>query len=236
MKKRLLAMAIVAIMVTGCGKNANTDNVNEQASAAEQSSVEAAAAEQTSEDASATEQTSEDAAATEQTSEDAAATAQTSEVASATEQASKETAATEQASKETAATEQASEQPAQDNKKEEKASAGLKDGSYTTNLVSEPYSFSPGYVKSITVTDDAVIIEGDVYQYDANWKTVDFGSNTYTLPITADTQYLSSGGEEAAKHMSKDDFANKFPNLIGSGLGLSFEIKNGSAVSFNVFS
>ena len=226
MKKRLLAMAIVAMMVTGCEGNTDTDNVNEQSSAAEQSSVEAAATEATSEDAAATEQTSEDAAATEQTSKDAAATAQTSEVASATEQASKETAATEQAST----------QPAQDDKKEEKASATLKDGTYTTNLVSEPYSFSPGYVKSITVTDDAVIIEGDVYQYDANWKTVDFGSNTYTLPITADTQYLSSGGEEAAKHMSKDDFANKFPNLIGSGLGLSFEIKNGSAVSFNVFS
>ncbi|RKM55851.1 hypothetical protein D6853_09905 [Butyrivibrio sp. X503] len=233
MKKRLLAMAIVAIMVTGCGENANTDNVNEQASATEQSSIEAAAAEQTSEDAAAIEQTSEDASATEQTSEDAAATAQTSEVASATEQASKETAATEQASKEAAA-----EQPAQDNAKEEskQATANLKDGTYTTNLVSEPFPYSPGYVKSVSVTDNAVIIEGDVYQYDDNWNTIDLGTNTYTLPIDANTQYLSSGGEEAAKHMSKEDFASKFPQIIGSGLGLGIKIENGVVVSFDIFS
>ena len=230
MKKSILAMAIAAMMVAGCAESGNADAVNEQSSAAEQSSVEVAATEQTSE-AAATEQTSEDAAATEQTSEDAAATAQTSVETSATEQASKETASTEQASA------QAPEQADKDNAKEtEQTSAGLKDGTYTTNLVSEPYSFSPGYVKSITVTDNAVILEGDVFQYDANWKTIDCGSNTYTLPINADTQYLSSGGEEAAKHMTREDFANKFPNLIGSGLGLSFEIKNGCAVSFNIFS
>ena len=207
-------MAVVAIMATGCGSTEGTDAVNEQSSAVEQ--------------------TSEQAAATEESSQVLIEEAEAEVSVAATEEATG--AATEEASKEVS--NEASKDTSKETAKETPAAAtsSLKDGDYDTNLVPEPSKYSSTYVKSIEVTDNAVVLQGALCQYDANWNSTDFGYNTYTFPIDANTQFLSSGGEQAAKGMSKEEFSDYISSVIKSGLGLSIKIKNGCAVSFDIYS
>ena len=218
MRKSVLAMAVVAIMATGCGSTEGTDAVNEQSSAVEQ--------------------TSEQAAATEESSQVMIEEAEAEASVAATEEATG--AATEEASKE--ASKEVSNEASKDTSKETAKEApaattsSLKDGDYDTNLVPEPSKYSSTYVKSIEVTDNAVVLQGALCQYDANRNSTDFGYNTYTFPIDANTQFLSSGGEQAAKGMSKDEFSDYISSVIKSGLGLSIKIKNGCAASFNIYS
>ena len=214
MRKSVLAMAVVAIMATGCGSTEGTDAVNEQSSAVEQ--------------------TSEQAAATEESSQVLIEEAEAQASVAATEEATG--AATEEASKEVS--NEASKDTSKETAKETPAAAtsSLKDGDYDTNLVPEPSKYSSTYVKSIEVTDNAVVLQGALCQYDANWNSTDFGYNTYTFPIDANTQFLSSGGEQAAKGMSKEEFSDYISSVIKSGLGLSIKIKNGCAVSFDIYS
>lgn len=248
MKKRIVAMAIVAAMVTGCASGTGTDEVNEQSSAAVQSTeaVSEEAVEESTEEVTdgasdeASNEASEDASAeaskgasdgaSVEASKDAnkdAAASEASAVAAAKEEAAKEEAAKEEAAKNEAA------ESAE--KKEASASAGLEDGSYTTDLVTEK-TYSPGYVKSITFTDDAIIIEGNFYRYDANWNPVEFGFNKYTFKTNASTKYLSSGGEQDSIQMSRDEFAPYLQSQLGGGLGLTIKLKGGYLESIDIIS
>lgn len=231
MKKRIVAMAIVAAMVTGCASGTGADEVNEQSSAAVQSTeaVSEEAVEESTEEVTdgasdeASNEASEDASA--EASKDAdkdAAASEASAVAAAKEEAAKEEAAKNEA-----------EESAE--KKEASASAGLEDGSYTTDLVTEK-TYSPGYVKSITFTDDAIIIEGNFYRYDANWNPVEFGFNKYTFKTNASTKYLSSGGEQDSIQMSRDEYSTYLPGSLGSGLGLTIKLKGGYLESIDIIS
>ena len=215
-------MAVVAIMATGCGSTEGTDAVNEQSSAVEQTSEQAAATEESSQ------------VLIEEAEAEASVAATEEATGAATEEASKEASkeVSNEASKDTSkdtSKETAKEAPAA-------ATSSLKDGDYDTNLVPEPSKYSSTYVKSIEVTDNAVVLQGALCQYDANWNSTDFGYNTYTFPIDANTQFLSSGGEQAAKGMSKEEFSDYISSVIKSGLGLSIKIKNGCAVSFDIYS
>lgn len=211
-------MAVVAMMATGCGSTEGTDAVNEQSSAVEQTSEQAAATEESSQ------------VLIEEAEAEASVAATEEATGAATEEASKEASkeVSNEASKDTSK-ETAKETPAA-------ATSSLKDGDYDTNLVPEPSKYSSTYVKSIEVTDNAVVLQGALCQYDANWNSTDFGYNTYTFPIDANTQFLSSGGEQAAKGMSKEEFSDYISSVIKSGLGLSIKIKNGCAVSFDIYS
>ena len=211
MRKSVLAMAVVAIMATGCGSTEGTDAVNEQSSAVEQTSEQAAATEESSQ------------VLIEEAEAEASVAATEEATGAAKEEASKEVS--NEASKDTSK-ETAKEAPAA-------ATSSLKDGDYDTNLVPEPSKYSSTYVKSIEVTDNAVVLQGALSQRDTN---TDFGYNTYTFPIDANTQFLSSGGEQAAKGMSKEEFSDYISSVIKSGLGLSIKIKNGCAVSFDIYS
>lgn len=208
-------MVVVAIMATGCGSTEGTDAVNEQSSAVEQTSEQAAATEESSQ------------VLIEEAESEASVAATEEATGAATEEASKEASkeVSNEASKDTSK-ETAKETPAA-------ATSSLKDGDYDTNLVPEPSKYSSTYVKSIEVTDNAVVLQGALCQRDTN---TDFGYNTYTFPIDANTQFLSSGGEQAAKGMSKDEFSDYISSVIKSGLGLSIKIKNGCAVSFDIYS
>lgn len=208
-------MVVVAIMATGCGSTEGTDAVNEQSSAVEQTSEQAAATEESSQ------------VLIEEAESEASVAATEEATGAATEEASKEASkeVSNEASKDTSK-ETAKETPAA-------ATSSLKDGDYDTNLVPEPSKYSSTYVKSIEVTDNAVVLQGALCQLDTN---TDFGYNTYTFPIDANTQFLSSGGEQAAKGMSKDEFSDYISSVIKSGLGLSIKIKNGCAVSFDIYS
>ena len=215
MRKSVLAMAVVAIMATGCGSTEGTDAVNEQSSAVEQTSEQAAATEESSQ------------VLIEEAEAEASVAATEEATGAATEEASKEASkeVSNEASKDTSK-ETAKEAPAA-------ATSSLKDGDYDTNLVPEPSKYFSSYVKSIEVTDNAVVLQGALSQRDTN---TDFGYNTYTFPIDANTQFLSSGGEQAAKGMSKEEFSDYISSVIKSGLGLSIKIKNGCAVSFDIYS
>ncbi|WP_026513766.1 hypothetical protein [Butyrivibrio sp. LB2008] len=215
MRKSVLAMAVVAIMATGCGSTEGTDAVNEQSSAVEQTSEQAAATEESSQ------------VLIEEAEAEASVAATEEATGAATEEASKEASKelSNEASKDTSK-ETAKEAPAA-------ATSSLKDGDYDTNLVPEPSKYFSSYVKSIEVTDNAVVLQGALSQRDTN---TDFGYNTYTFPIDANTQFLSSGGEQAAKGMSKEEFSDYISSVIKSGLGLSIKIKNGCAVSFDIYS
>ena len=208
-------MAVVAIMATGCGSTEGTDAVNEQSSAVEQTSEQAAATEESSQ------------VLIEEAEAEASVAATEEATGAATEEASKEASkeVSNEASKDTSK-ETAKEAPAA-------ATSSLKDGDYDTNLVPEPSKYFSSYVKSIEVTDNAVVLQGALSQRDTN---TDFGYNTYTFPIDANTQFLSSGGEQAAKGMSKEEFSDYISSVIKSGLGLSIKIKNGCAVSFDIYS
>lgn len=208
-------MAVVAIMATGCGSTEGTDAVNEQSSAVEQTSEQAAATEESSQ------------VLIEEAEAEASVAATEEATGAATEEASKEVSkeVSNEASKDTSK-ETAKEAPAA-------ATSSLKDGDYDTNLVPEPSKYFSSYVKSIEVTDNAVVLQGALSQRDTN---TDFGYNTYTFPIDANTQFLSSGGEQAAKGMSKEEFSDYISSVIKSGLGLSIKIKNGCAASFNIYS
>lgn len=219
MRKSVLAMAVVAIMATGCGSTEGTDAVNEQSSAVEQTSEQAAATEESSQ------------VLIEEAEAEASVAATEEATGAATEEASKEASkeVSNEASKDTSkdtSKETAKEAPAT-------ATSSLKDGDYDTNLVPEPSKYFSSYVKSIEVTDNAVVLQGALSQRDTN---TDFGYNTYTFPIDANTQFLSSGGEQAAKGMSKEEFSDYISSVIKSGLGLSIKIKNGCAVSFDIYS
>lgn len=219
MRKSVLAMAVVAIMATGCGSTEGTDAVNEQSSAVEQTSEQAAATEESSQ------------VLIEEAEAEASVAATEEATGAATEEASKEASkeVSNEASKDTSkdtSKETAKEAPAA-------ATSSLKDGDYDTNLVPEPSKYFSSYVKSIEVTDNAVVLQGALSQSDTN---TDFGYNTYTFPIDANTQFLSSGGEQAAKGMSKEEFSDYISSVIKSGLGLSIKIKNGCAVSFDIYS
>ncbi len=243
MKKRIVAMAIVAAMVTGCASGTGTDEVNEQSSAAVQSTeaVSEEAVEESTEEVTdgASDESSNEA------SEDASAEASKDASDGASVEASKEAdkdAAASEASAVAAAKEEAAKEEAAKNevaesaeKKEASASAGLEDGSYTTDLVTEK-TYSPGYVKSITFTDDAIIIEGNFYRYDANWNPVEFGFNKYTFKTNASTQYLSSGGEQDSIQMSRDEYSTYLPGSLGSGLGLTIKLKGGYLESIDIIS
>ena len=215
MRKSVLAMAVVAIMATGCGSTEGTDAVNEQSSAVEQTSEQVAATEESSQ------------VLIEEAEAEASVAATEEATGAATEEASKEASkeVSNEASKDTSK-ETAKEAPAA-------ATSSLKDGDYDTNLVPEPSKYFSSYVKSIEVTDNAVVLQGALSQRDTN---TDFGYNTYTFPIDANTQFLSSGGEQAAKGMSKEEFSDYISSVIKSGLGLSIKIKNGCAVSFDIYS
>lgn len=208
-------MAVVAIMATGCGSTEGTDAVNVQSSAVEQTSEQVAATEESSQ------------VLIEEAEAEASVAATEEATGAATEEASKEASkeVSNEASKDTSK-ETAKEAPAA-------ATSSLKDGDYDTNLVPEPSKYFSSYVKSIEVTDNAVVLQGALSQRDTN---TDFGYNTYTFPIDANTQFLSSGGEQAAKGMSKEEFSDYISSVIKSGLGLSIKIKNGCAVSFDIYS
>lgn len=238
MKKRIVAMAIVAAMVTGCASGTGADEVNEQSSAAVQSTeaVSEEAVEESTEEV--TDGASDE--ASNEASEDASAEASKDASDGASVEASKEAdkdAAASEASAVAAAKEEAAKNEAAESaeKKEASASAGLEDGSYTTDLVTEK-TYSPGYVKSITFTDDAIIIEGNFYRYDANWNPVEFGFNKYTFKTNASTKYLSSGGEQDSIQMSRDEYSTYLPGSLGSGLGLTIKLKGGYLESIDIIS
>lgn len=243
MKKRIVAMAIVAAMVTGCASGTGTDEVNEQSSSAVQSTeaVSEEAVEESTEEV--TDGASDEASneASEGASAEASKGASDGASVEASKEADKDAAASEAsavaAAKEEAAKEEAAKNEAAESaeKKEASASAGLEDGSYTTDLVTEK-TYSPGYVKSITFTDDAIIIEGNFYRYDANWNPVEFGFNKYTFKTNASTQYLSSGGEQDSIQMSRDEYSTYLPGSLGSGLGLTIKLKGGYLESIDIIS
>ena len=243
MKKRIVAMAIVAAMVTGCASGTGTDEVNEQSSAAVQSTeaVSEEAVEESTEEV--TDGASDEASneASEDSSAEASKDASDGASVEASKEADKDAAASEAsavaAAKEEAAKEEAAKNEAAESaeKKEASASAGLEDGSYTTDLVTEK-TYSPGYVKSITFTDDAIIIEGNFYRYDANWNPVEFGFNKYTFKTNASTKYLSSGGEQDSIQMSRDEFAPYLQSQLGGGLGLTIKLKGGYLESIDIIS
>lgn len=243
MKKRIVAMAIVAAMVTGCASGTGADEVNEQSSAAVQSTeaVSEEAVEESTEEV--TDGASDEASneASEDASAEASKDASDGASVEASKDADKDAAASEAsavaAAKEEAAKEEAAKNKAEESaeKKEASASAGLEDGSYTTDLVTEK-TYSPGYVKSITFTDDAIIIEGNFYRYDANWNPVEFGFNKYTFKTNASTKYLSSGGEQDSIQMSRDEYSTYLPGSLGSGLGLTIKLKGGYLESIDIIS
>ena len=238
MKKRIVAMAIVAAMVTGCASGTGADEVNEQSSAAVQSTeaVSEEAVEESTEEV--TDGASDEASneASEDSSAEASKDASDGASFEASKDANKDAAASE-ASAVAAAKEEAAKNEAAESaeKKEASASAGLEDGSYTTDLVTEK-TYSPGYVKSITFTDDAIIIEGNFYRYDANWNPVEFGFNKYTFKTNASTKYLSSGGEQDSIQMSRDEFAPYLQSQLGGGLGLTIKLKGGYLESIDIIS
>ncbi|MBO4458669.1 MAG: hypothetical protein J5802_13210 [Butyrivibrio sp.] len=206
MKKSVLAMTIVAMMATGCGANGGTDAVNEQSAATEQTSEQSVTLEQ------------------------AAAQASEEKVEEAAEEASEET--TEEAAK------NATVEAAKDASKEAPAEAtsSLKDGDYDTDLVPEPSSYSPCYVKNVKITDDAIILEAFVCQLSEGWTRTEIGYNTYTLPLDSNAQYLSGGGEDVTKIMSKEEFSDYLSSVMNTGLELAFTLKGGRVVSIGIYS
>ena len=123
--------------------------------------------------------------------------------------------------------------PPAEEKKDTASASNLPDGTYNADFMTPD---QPHYIKSIEVKGDTVVLEAAIYQFDSNWNTVEIGMGTYILKINDQTRFLFGGGEEDPTVVSKEEFGNNISNLIGSGLGLSFNIQNGYLVQIGIWS
>ena len=276
MKKKVVAMLILAMLVTGCGANGSDDtNVTLETSEEAQGTD---AGQQTGTGANETEgETSDDAednsntvdvagdasdgavseagtdasvkdsgagddAAADKSSDAAAGksdaeTGKSSEATTeATDKDSTKDSKDDTQKKDADQSKDSSEQSTSEDKKETASLSNLPDGSYNTDIIAAPTEYNSHYIKSIVVSGDEVILEASIYQFDSNWNVIEVGMGTYVLKINSETKFLSGGGEQDPVYMSQDEFGAYISNLIGSGLGLSFKIKNGYLAEIGIWS
>lgn len=277
MKKKVVAMLILAMLATGCGANGSDDTgvtletseeaqgtgegqqtdtvadgaIDETSSNDEDDNtvdVAAGAASDGAADAAGTDASSKDLGAEDDAASDKSSDASDKSSAAATDKASDTAAsdATDKASSDASKgdtkkddaskSKDSSEKSTSEDKKETSGISNLPDGSYNADFVAAPTEYSSHYIKSITVSGDEVILEATIYQYDSNWNTIEIGMGTYVLKINSETKFLSGGGEQDPIYMSKDEFAAYIANMIGSGLGLNFKIKNGYLAQIGIWS
>ena len=116
--------------------------------------------------------------------------------------------------------------------------ATLGDGWYNSNLVSEPGEYATSYVKSVEFVEGGLIVEASFYLFEGeNYDTeVTWDMDTYFVPIDANTQYQSSGGEEGPDPIPAAEFPEYLNRCMGSGLGFGIEMENGVAKTLDIFS
>ncbi|WP_026651875.1 hypothetical protein [Butyrivibrio proteoclasticus] len=210
MKKKVVAMLILAMLVTGCGANGkiSDESATEQTSVVQEKAGQEVSSEEASDEASAD---SDNDASDETSSEDSNAAADASSVYASSESSA-------------------------DNGNDSTEASNLLDGTYNTELRTSPVEGLPYYVKSIEVTGDTIILNAAIYQFDADWNLIDIGMGTYTLKINENTRFLSGGGEDDPTEMSRDEFAIYVVKCADSGLGLSFKIVNGYLSEIGIWS
>lgn len=265
MKKKVVAMLILAMLVAGCGANgsdetnvtletseeaqgsdaglqtgtgAADDSIDEDDNTVDMAAGEASDADldEAGTDASVKDAGAEDDAAADKSTD--AATDKTSDVAAteATDKASDDASKDATKKEDASQSNDSSEKATTEEKKETGTLSNLPDGSYNTDFIAAPTQYSSHYIKSIVVSGDEVILEASIYQFDSNWNVIEVGYGTYVLKINSETKFLSGGGEQDPDYMSKDEFGAYIGNLIGSGLGLSFKIQNGYLAEIGIWS
>ncbi|MCR4830681.1 MAG: hypothetical protein K5883_04430 [Pseudobutyrivibrio sp.] len=127
---------------------------------------------------------------------------------------------------------------ASEDEDEPTASSDLDDGSYFTNLLTEPAQYMPEYLTSFELKADCIVVDASfsrVENGDYSNKT-NFEKKQYTIAIDSNTKFLSGGGEEAPTNMSAAEFGDYIKLCMGSGLGLDITIENGVATEIGIWS